>query len=33
MKLKSALVISLKIVALTVFLFLCWSVAGGLVGL
>jgi len=33
MKLKTALSISLKIIALTVILFVCWSVAGGVVGL
>jgi len=33
MDLKTALLFSLKIMALTVILFLCWSVAGGLMGL
>lgn len=33
MKLKSALVISVKVMALTVILFICWSVAGGVMGL
>lgn len=33
MKLRTALFISLKIIALTVILFVCWSVAGGVVGL
>jgi hypothetical protein len=32
MKLKTALFISLKIIALTVILFICWSVAGGVIG-
>jgi hypothetical protein len=32
MKLKAALFISLKIIALTVILFICWSVAGGVIG-
>lgn len=33
MKLKTALFISLKIIALTVILFISWSVAGGVLGL
>ena len=33
MKLKTALFISLKIIALTVILFIFWSVAGGVIGL
>lgn len=33
MKLNTALFISLKIISLTVFLFICWSVAGGVLGL
>jgi len=33
MKLKTALFISLKIIVLTVILFICWSVAGGVMGL
>jgi len=33
MKLKTALFISLKILTLTVILFMCWSVAGRVVGL
>lgn len=33
MKLKTTLFISLKIIALTVILFICWSVAGGVLGL
>jgi hypothetical protein len=33
MKLKTALFISLKIIALTVILFICWSAAGGVIGL
>lgn len=33
MKLKTALFIGLKIIALTVILFICWSVAGGVMGL
>ncbi len=33
MKLKTAVFIGLKIVALTVILFICWSVAGGVMGL
>ena len=32
MKLKTALFICLKIIALTVILFICWSVAGGVIG-
>jgi len=32
MNLKTALFISLKIIALTVILFICWSVAGGVMG-
>ena len=32
MKLKTVLFISLKIIALTVILFICWSVAGGVMG-
>jgi hypothetical protein len=32
MKLKTALFISLKIIALTIILFICWSVAGGAIG-
>jgi hypothetical protein len=32
MKFKTALFISLKIIALTVILFICWSVAGGVMG-
>lgn len=33
MKLKTALFISSKIVALTIILFICWSVAGSVIGL
>ena len=33
MKFKTALFIGLKIIALTVILFICWSVAGGVIGL
>ena len=33
MKLKTTLFISLKIIALTLILFICWSVAGGVMGL
>lgn len=33
MKLKTALFISLKIIALTVILFICWSVAGVVMGI
>lgn len=33
MKLRTALFICLKIIALTVILFICWSVAGGVMGL
>jgi hypothetical protein len=33
MKLKTALFISVKIIALTVIMFICWSVAGGVNGL
>ena len=33
MKLKTALFISLKIITLTVILFIFWSVAGGVIGL
>jgi hypothetical protein len=33
MKLKTALFISLKIVALTIILFICWAVAGSVIGL
>jgi len=33
MKLKTALFISLKVIALTVILFICFAVAGGVVGL
>jgi len=33
MKLKSTIFIGLKIIALTVILFICWSVAGGVMGL
>jgi hypothetical protein len=33
MKLKTALFISLKIIALTVILFICFAVAGGVIGL
>jgi hypothetical protein len=32
MKLKTALFIVVKIIALTVILFICWSVAGGVMG-
>jgi hypothetical protein len=32
MKLKTALFIGLKILALTVILFICWSVAGAVIG-
>jgi hypothetical protein len=33
MKLKNALFITLKIIALTFILFICWSVAGGVLGI
>jgi hypothetical protein len=33
MKLKTALFISLKIIALTVILFICFTVASGVIGL
>jgi hypothetical protein len=33
MTLKTALFLSVKIIALTIVLFICWSVAGGVVGL
>jgi len=33
MTLKTALFLSVKIIALTIVLFICWSVAGSVVGL
>lgn len=33
MSLKTAFFISVKIIALTLILFFCWSVAGGVMGL
>ncbi len=33
MKLKTAVFIILKIIALTAILFICWSVAGSVIGL
>lgn len=33
MNLKTALLFSLKIITLTAILFLCWSVAGGVMGI
>ncbi len=33
MKLKTALTVGLKIIILTVLLFVCWSVAGSVLGL